>query len=227
MPKIADNVNAVRERIAAAAARAARGAEEVVLVAVAKTRPAADVRAAVAAGVEVIGENRIQEAEPKIGELADVDCAWHMVGHIQRNKAARAVRLFDMIESLDSPRLADALDRRAEAEGKRVSVLIEVNASGEDAKFGISPEGAEDFAGYVAGRRNLSPEGLMTVGPLGGGPGATAEAFRMLRRLFENVAPLLGPSFRYLSMGMTDDFELAIEEGSNMVRVGRAIFGER
>lgn len=227
MPKIADNVNAVRERIAAAAARAARDAEEVVLVAVAKTRPAADVRAAVAAGVEVIGENRIQEAEPKIGELADVDCTWHMVGHLQRNKAARAVRLFDMIESLDSPRLADALDRRAETEGKRVSVLIEVNASGEDAKFGISPEGAEDFAGYVADCRNLSPEGLMTVGPLGGGPGATVEAFRMLRRLFENVAPLMGPSFRYLSMGMTDDFELAIEEGSNMVRVGRAIFGER
>jgi pyridoxal phosphate enzyme (YggS family) len=196
-------------------------------VAVAKTRPPADVREAVAAGVRVVGENRIQEAEAKIAALADVDCAWHMVGHLQRNKAGRAVRLFNLIESLDSPRLADALDRHAAAEGKRVPVLIEVNTSGEDTKFGVTAEEAGDFAAYVAARANLSLEGLMTVGPLGGGPGATAEAFRRLRRLFEDVAPSAGPSFRYLSMGMTDDFESAIEEGSNMVRVGRAIFGER
>jgi len=213
--------------MAAAAARAGRDAEAVTLVAVAKTRPPADVRAAVAAGVRVVGENRIQEAEPKLAELADVDCAWHLVGHLQRNKAGKAVRLFDMIESLDSPRLADALDRHGEAEGKRVPVLIEVNTSGEDAKFGVAPGEAEDFAGYVAARPNLSLEGLMTVGPLGVGSGATAEAFRALRRLFEKLAPAAGPSFQYLSMGMTDDFELAIEEGSNMVRVGRAIFGER
>jgi pyridoxal phosphate enzyme (YggS family) len=227
MTEIADNLAAVTERIAAAAARAGRDAADVMLVAVAKTRPAADVRAAVAAGVRVVGENRIQEAEPKLAEMADVDCVWHMVGHLQRNKAGKAVRLFDMIESLDSRRLADALDRHGEAEGKRVPVLIEVNTSGEDTKFGVAPEEAEDFAGYVAGRRNLSLEGLMTVGPLGAGPGATAEAFRTLRRVFEQLAASAGPSFRYLSMGMTDDFELAIEEGSNVVRVGRAIFGER
>jgi pyridoxal phosphate enzyme (YggS family) len=227
MTEIADNVEAVRERIAAAAMRAGRDAADVTLVAVAKTRPAADVRAAVAAGVRVVGENRIQEAEPKLAELADVECAWHMVGHLQRNKAARAVRLFDMIESLDSRRLADALSRYGEAEGKRVPVLVEVNTSGEDTKFGVPPAEAEEFAGYVAVCENLSLEGLMTVGPLGGGPGATAEAFRTLRRLFEKLAPAAGPSFRFLSMGMTDDFESAIEEGSNMVRVGRAIFGER
>jgi len=159
-------------------------------VAVAKTRPPADVREAVAAGVRVIGENRIQEAEPKIAALADVDCAWHMVGHLQRNKAGRAVRLFDLIESLDSRRLADALDRHGAAEGKRVPVLIEVNTSGEDTKFGVAAGEAGDFAAYVAARPNLSLEGLMTVGPLGGGPGATAEAFRRLRRLFEDAAPL-------------------------------------
>lgn len=227
MTEIADNVKAVRDRMAAAATRAGREAEAVTLVAVAKTRPPADIRAAVEAGVRVVGENRLQEAEPKLAELTDVDCAWHMVGHLQRNKAGRAVRLFDMIESLDSPRLADALNRHGEAEGKRVSVLIEVNTSGEDAKFGVAPDEADDFAGYVAGCGNLSLEGLMTVGPLGLGAGATAEAFRELRRLFEKLAPAAGTSFRYLSMGMTDDFELAIEEGSNMVRVGRAIFGER
>lgn len=227
MAEIADNVAAVRERVAAAAARAGREAADVLLVAVAKTRPAADVRAAVAAGVTAVGENRIQEAEPKLAELADVDCSWHMVGHLQRNKAGKAVRIFDMIESLDSARLADALDRHGEGEGKRVPVLIEVNTSGEDTKFGVSPGEAEDFAGYVADLRHLSLEGLMTVGPLAGGPGAAADAFRTLRRLFEQLAPSAGPSFRYLSMGMTDDFELAIEEGSNVVRVGRAIFGER
>lgn len=227
MTEIANNLAAVNERIAAAAARAGRDAADVMLVAVAKTRSATDVRAAVAAGIRVVGENRIQEAEPKLAELAGVDCVWHMVGHLQRNKAGKAVRLFDMIESLDSRRLADALDRHGEAEGKRVPVLIEVNTSGEDTKFGVAPGEAEDFAGYVADRRNLSLEGLMTVGPLGAGPGATAEAFRTLRRLFEKLVPSAGPSFRFLSMGMTDDFELAIEEGSNVVRVGRAIFGER
>ena len=227
MTEIANNLAAVNERIAAAAARAGRDAADVMLVAVAKTRSATDVRAAVAAGIRVVGENRIQEAEPKLAELADVDCVWHMVGHLQRNKAGKAARLFDMIESLDSRRLADALDRHGEVEGKRVPVLIEVNTSGEDTKFGVAPGEAEDFAGYVADRRNLSLEGLMTVGPLGAGPGATAEAFRTLRRLFEKLVPSAGPSFRFLSMGMTDDFELAIEEGSNVVRVGRAIFGER
>ena len=227
MTEIANNLAAVNERIAAAAARAGRDAADVMLVAVAKTRSATDVRAAVAAGIRVVGENRIQEAEPKLAELAGVDCVWHMVGHLQRNKAGKAVRLFDMIESLDSRRLADALDRHGEAEGKRVPVLIEVNTSGEDTKFGVAPGEAEDFAGYVADRRNLSLEGLMTVGPLGAGSGATAEAFRTLRRLFEKLVPSAGPSFRFLSMGMTDDFELAIEEGSNVVRVGRAIFGER
>jgi pyridoxal phosphate enzyme (YggS family) len=227
MSTIADNVETVSERIAAAAARTGREAAEVVLVAVAKTRTAAEVRAAVAAGIETIGENRVQEAEPKIGELRDVDCAWHMVGHLQRNKAAKAVSLFDMVQSLDSPRLADELQRRAEAEDKTISVLLEVNTSGEEAKFGVSPDAAEDFAAHVAARGNLSLEGLMTVGPLGGGAGAAAKAFGTLRRIFGKIAPSLGPSFRYLSMGMTDDFELAIEEGSNMVRVGRAIFGPR
>ncbi|HUV86216.1 MAG TPA: YggS family pyridoxal phosphate-dependent enzyme [bacterium] len=227
MATIADNVRAVQDRIAAAAERAGRNAGDVTLVAAAKTRSAAQVRAVIEAGVGVIGENRVQEAEVKIRELAGVESEWHMVGHLQRNKAAKAVRLFGMVQSLDSPRLADELQKRAAAAGKVLPVLLEVNTSGEETKFGVAPQAVADFAGYVAGCANLRLEGLMTVGPLGAGTAAAASAFRTLRDLFEEIAPAFGGAFRWLSMGMTDDFELAVEEGSNMVRVGRALFGPR
>jgi pyridoxal phosphate enzyme (YggS family) len=227
MPAIADNVQAVMDRIASAAARAGRRPEDITLVAAAKTRGPTEVRAAVEAGVGTVGENRVQEAEAKISELTGVGCDWHMVGHLQRNKAAKAVQLFDMIQSLDSRRLADELHKRATAAGKVVPVLLEVNTSGEESKFGVAPEAAEDFARYVASFANLRVEGLMTIGPLAGGFAITANAFRTLRRLFEKIGPSFGVQFRWLSMGMTDDFDLAIEEGSNMVRVGRAIFGGR
>lgn len=227
MATIADNVRAVRDRIAAAAERAGRNAGDVTLVAAAKTRSAAQVRAVIEAGVRVIGENRVQEAEVKVRELAGVESEWHMVGHLQRNKAAKAVRLFEMVQSLDSPRLAAELQKRAAAAGKVLPVLLEVNTSGEETKFGVAPSAAADFAGYVAGCANLRLEGLMTVGPLGAGTAAAANAFLTLRELFEEIAPALGDAFRWLSMGMTDDFELAVEEGSNMVRVGRALFGPR
>jgi pyridoxal phosphate enzyme (YggS family) len=227
MSTIADNVRAVLERISAAAESSGRNPDAITLVAAAKTRTPAQIRAAVEAGVGVIGENRVQEAEPKIRELADVGCAWHMVGHLQRNKATKAVLLFDMIQSLDSRRLADELQKKAAAAGKVIPVLLEVNTSGEDTKFGVAPEAAEEFAGYVAAHANLRVEGLMTIGPLGGGAAAAAAAFETLRKLHEKIAPSFGRAFRWLSMGMTDDFELAIEEGSNMVRVGRAIFGPR
>lgn len=227
MPSIADNVRAVLDRVAAAAARAGRAPEDIALVAAAKTRSAAQVRAAVEAGVGFVGENRVQEAEAKIAEMADVECSWHMVGHLQRNKAAKAVRLFDMVQSLDSARLADEIQRRAEAAGKVMAVLLEINTSGEETKFGVAPAAAPDFAAYVMRRPNLRVEGLMTVGPLEAGAAANAAAFRTLRDLFEKIAPSFGADFQWLSMGMTDDFELAVEEGSNMVRVGRALFGPR
>lgn len=227
MPTIADNVRTVLDRIATAAARAGRNPEDVALVAAAKTRSAAQVRAVVEAGVKFVGENRVQEAEAKMAELADVDCAWHMIGHLQRNKAAKAVRFFDVVQSLDSPRLADELQKRAAAADKVMTVLLEVNTSGEETKYGVVPEAAADFAAYAATCANLRVEGLMTIGPLGAGPATTVAAFQMLRDLFEKIAPSLGGDFRWLSMGMTDDFELAVEEGSNMVRVGRALFGSR
>jgi pyridoxal phosphate enzyme (YggS family) len=227
MSTIADNVRAVLERIYAAAERSGRNPDAITLVAAAKTRGPTQIRAAVEAGVRVIGENRVQEAEPKINELGDVGCAWHMVGHLQRNKAGKAVQLFDMIQSLDSRRLADELHKKAASAGKIMPSLLEVNTSGEDTKFGVGTEEVEEFAGYVTTHNNLRVEGLMTIGPLGGGAAATAEAFATLRGLYEKIAPSFGGAFRWLSMGMTDDFELAIEEGANMVRVGRAIFGPR
>ncbi len=227
MSTIADNVKAVLERVSAAAQSSGRSPEAITLVAAAKTRSPEQVRAAIEAGVNVVGENRVQEAEPKIQELADVECAWHMVGHLQRNKAAKAVRIFDMIQSLDSPRLADELEKKAASAGKIMPVLLEVNTSGEESKFGVAPEAAGDFASHVAAHPNLRVEGLMTIGPLAGGEAATIEAFGVLRKLYEKLAPSFGVAFRWLSMGMTDDFELAIEEGANMVRVGRAIFGPR
>ncbi len=169
----------------------------------------------------------MQEAEAKVPGLRDLPCAWHMVGHLQGNKAARAVALFDVVQSLDGARLADALNRHAAAASKNLTVLVEVNTSGEATKFGVAAEEAADLVGYAASRPRLVVAGLMTVGPLGAGEAETARAFRALKRLYDDITPTAGPAFTYLSMGMTDDFELAIAEGSNMVRVGRAIFGPR
>jgi pyridoxal phosphate enzyme (YggS family) len=224
---IGANFKFVRDRVTAAADRAGRSAGEVSLVAVAKTRAAGEVRAAYDAGARVIGENRVQEAEPKMAALAGLACEWHMVGHLQRNKAAKAVKAFDVIQSLDSRRLADELARRAEQEGKRVVVLLEVNTSAEATKCGVAPEEAADFTGHVVARRELDLAGLMTVGPLTDDVREITRAFRKLKRLYDDLAAISGGSFKYLSMGMTDDFEIAISEGSNMVRIGRAIFGPR
>lgn len=224
---VADNVARVRERIAAAAARAGRGAGDVTLVVVTKTRTPAEVRAAVEAGVALVGENRVQEAEEKIAQLGGLACEWHLVGHLQRNKARAAARLFAMVQSLDSEKLADALERQSAEAGRTLPVLVEVNTSAEDTKFGALPGAAPALAAYAASRPHLRLSGLMTVGPLTADARAIGRAFAALRRLYEDLAPLYGADFKHLSMGMTDDFEMAITEGSNMVRVGRAIFGPR
>jgi pyridoxal phosphate enzyme (YggS family) len=225
--EITDNVRRVSERIARAAAAAGRRAAEITLVAVTKTRTVKEIRAAADAGVTVFGENRVQEAETKIPALADLRARWHLVGHLQRNKAARAVTLFDYIQTVDSERLATALNVHAENALKRIPVLIEVNTSGEDAKFGVPPAAAADLAAFVSLQPRLALEGLMTVGPLTTDVRAITAAFRELRRRFDEVKPAAGAGFKHLSMGMTDDFELAIAEGSTMVRIGRAIFGPR
>ncbi len=215
---LAANLAAVRARIAAAAARAGRDASEVRLIAVAKTKSAAAVRAAIAAGATDIGENYVQEGAAKRAAVGDGAC-WHFIGRLQRNKAGRAVAAFDYIHTVDSAALGAALARQGAARGRVVRVLVEVRLGGEASKVGVDPAALPDL--LVALRDpHLVVDGLMTVPPPGP-PEATRLFFRQLRALRDEAG------LRELSMGMSDDFEVAVEEGATMVRVGRAIFGAR
>lgn len=225
---IADNVRDVLDNVAAAAERSLRDALDVTLVAVTKTVPPERIAEAIRAGVTAIGENRIQEAERKFGAgLPPVKK--HLVGHLQTNKARKALELFDMIQSLDSMRLAQELSSRCLATDSRADVLVEVNTSGEDSKYGFEPEQVVDAVGEMADLSGLRILGLMTVGAFLDDPGDVRPCFRRLRELRDEIeeAVIPGVSMEHLSMGMTNDFEVAIEEGSTMIRVGRAIFGDR
>jgi hypothetical protein len=224
LSSVAENVIGVRERILRAAEKAGRRGEEVRLVAVTKTRPPETVREVLAAGVEELGENYVQEAEEKWAALGKVPAVRHLIGHLQRNKAGKAAALFDMVQTVDSLALAEALGRRAGLLGRTLDVLIEVNLSGEATKFGVAPEEALDLAAEVAAVPHLRLQGFMGMGPLGADERTVAQSFRRGRALFEKLP---GEHRRVLSMGMTGDFELAIAEGSTMVRVGTGLFGAR
>jgi pyridoxal phosphate enzyme (YggS family) len=217
----------VRARIVAAAGRAGRGADDVVVVAVSKTVPLERLRSAPAAGIADLGENRVQEAAAKIEALGH-GVTWHLVGHLQRNKAKAAVTLFDLIHSVDDVELATALDRHAGVLGKRQRVLFQVNVSGEASKSGFTAAELRTVVERLAALPHLQPEGLMTIAPQGAGEEELRGIFRALRLLRDQLAPAFpGGPWRHLSMGMTDDYEIAVEEGATLVRVGRAIFGER
>ncbi len=226
---LSDRLRRVERRIAEAAERCGRDPREIRLVAVSKTFGAEKMLEALEAGVKILGENRVQEARAKFPAvektLRAVSGEFHLVGHLQRNKAKDAVRLFDLIHSLDSERIAREVDRRAGENGKIQRVLIEVNTSGEPQKYGISPRETEEMVAIVSALPHLKLEGLMTVGPLYGGLHGARECFRLLRRLRDEAGGV--DRLPVLSMGMTADFEIAIEEGSTMVRIGTAIFGER
>jgi pyridoxal phosphate enzyme (YggS family) len=225
---IRDGVLQVMERIEDAAARALRDPADVRLVAVTKTVTREHIIEAIEAGVTCIGENRVQEAERKFGGgLPTVEK--HLVGHLQTNKARKALELFDMIQSVDSLRLARELATRAEAAGGSIGVLVEVNTSGEEAKYGFAPEDTVEAVRGMADFRGIRVTGLMTVGAFLPDPEDVRPCFRRLRELRDAVeeAVIPGVAMDHLSMGMTNDFEVAIEEGATMVRVGRAIFGER
>ena len=223
MTVIAQNLARVWKKIEAAAKRSGRGREEVTLVAVTKKVGVDRIREAIAAGVTDIGENYVQEAQEKWIELREA-ARWHFIGHLQRNKAKAAVEFFDMIHSVDSIALATEIGRRARALDKRVDVLIEVNVAGEAAKFGAPPDETLDFAGEVAEVDGIRLRGLMGMAPFVDDPELTRPYFSLLRRLFDKLPP---ENRIYLSMGMTQDFEVAIEEGATMVRIGTAIFGLR
>ena len=229
---IAQNVAEIQERIATAARRARRDPKEITLMAVSKTFAPDRIREAHQAGLRVFGENRLQEFAGKAGALADIrDAEWHMIGHLQTNKALRTVELFDAVDSVDSLRLAEKLNSSAAEIQKKLAVLIEINVGGEAAKSGLSTESSalEELLRGAPGLENLEFRGLMTIPPFSEDPQQARRYFRKLRELRDqfSVRRLQRVGMDVLSMGMSHDFEVAIEEGSTCVRVGTAIFGER
>ncbi len=216
----------IQSRVALAAHRAGKKPEEITVVAVSKLFPAEAIRAAVESGIADIGESRVQEAEEKIKSLGGI-ARWHMIGHLQSNKAKRAIELFDMIQSVDSLKLAQLINQYAADANKKIECLLEINCSGEKSKYGLEPQEVTSMIAEVSSLNNIGLSGLMTVGPLTDDDYAIRKAFASTAGLFQKGKQIAGESFRYLSMGMSSDFETAIEEGSNMVRIGTAIFGER
>jgi len=226
---IKENLIRVNERIAGAAERVGRRAQEITLIAVSKTHPASEIRAAFDAGVMHFGENRVQEWEGKRGEIADLAGRWHLVGHLQSNKAARAAKLFHSVDSVDGFALAQRLDRaRAElAAAEKLRVLIEVQIANEISKSGVAMADLPSLAERVLQLPNLSLAGLMCIPPFLGKAEAVRSYFGGLRELRDSLQTQLGRELPVLSMGMSHDFEVAIEEGATEVRVGTALFGVR
>src|SRR5438094_7293759 len=226
MNSIAENLERVREQIAQAAARAGRVAEEIELVAIAKTHPAEKVREAIETGQTLFGESRVQEARAKIPELPS-NLRWHFVGHLQKNKIRHALPLFEMIHSVDSLVLAKEINRIAEEEGLHPRVLLGVNVAGEGSKFGFKPETLRAEMELLLALPRLTIEGLMTIPPLAGEAEASRKFFVQLRDLRDAFEKQFDVTLPHLSMGMTNDIPVGVEEGATLVRVGTAIFGER
>lgn len=201
---------------------------DVELVAAAKTRQPAEILEAVEAGVKIIGENYVQEAE-RAYEAAGNRVKWHFIGHLQKNKVKKAVRIFDMIETVDSSELAREIDKRCSQIGKVMPILIEINSGREEQKAGVLPEKTEQLIREISAYQNIKVMGLMTMGPFAGDPEDSRPYFVETRKIFERIEQLQLPNvdMRYLSMGMTNSYKIAIEEGTNIVRIGSKIFGER
>ena len=229
MPDIKENVARVLERIAAACRRCGRRPEEVKLLAVSKNFPAERIRVAYEAGLGEFGENRVQEAEAKRPALSDLNITWHLVGHLQTNKARTARELFDWIHSVDSLRLAQKLEQTASPASARLPVLLEVNLGGEESKAGVGEKEIIPLAEQVSQFATLELRGLMVIPPFFDDPEKVRPYFRRLRGLAREIEArnIPGVSMQELSMGMSHDFEVAIEEGSTIIRVGTAIFGAR
>lgn len=224
---LSERLERIRERIDRATERSGRAPGSVRLLAVTKGFPASVARDALSLGLRELGENRVQEADAKIPEVGPGP-RWHLVGHLQRNKAKRAVALFDEIHSLDGEDLVEELGRRAAAEGKSIAGYVEVNTSGDPGKHGVAPEETMPLLTRARHEKAIAVAGLMTIGPLHGGPDGARASFRALARLRgEAVAAGLLPAGAGLSMGMSDDFEIAVEEGATIVRIGSALFGPR
>jgi hypothetical protein len=228
---IKDNLDEVRRRIASASFSVSRCPDDIRLVCVTKNIDVPRIKEVIGCGVRDIGENRIQEAKGKFELLSGYGLTWHLVGHLQRNKVKDAVRMFDLIQSVDSLRLAQEINKQAQKMGKVVDILIQVNTTKEVSKFGISPDESFNLLKEILTFKNLRPRGLMTIAPVVERPQEARPCFRVLKGLLERLNRLLrnhlSSPLETLSMGMSGDFEVAIQEGSNMVRIGRAIFGQR
>ena len=221
------NLERVRERIERAAARASRSPEEITIVAVSKTFPAEAIQAAYDVGLRHFGENRVQEFEAKQPKLASLDAVWHFIGHLQRNKARRAVQLFHRVDGVDNLALAHAMQSEAAAQEKRLPILIEVRLGDEPTKTGIAEADLSALADGIASSSNLKLRGLMGVPPYFDDVERTRPYFRKLREMRDGLSQRLGFPLPVLSMGMSHDFEIAIEEGATEIRVGTALFGDR
>jgi len=223
------NVDTIRRRIAGACTRAGRTPDEVTLVAVSKTFPAGAIREAVRAGVTDIGENYVQELLAKREQLAPEQIRWHFIGHLQSNKVRHIAPWITLIHAVDSLGVAQEIDRRAARAGRVIDFLVEVNTTGEETKFGVSPDATVSFLRSLEGLGHVRAAGLMTIGPFLPDPEGSRPIFRTLRHLRDEIRALgqANATMQHLSMGMTGDFEVAIQEGATLVRIGTAIFGSR
>jgi len=229
MSAIENNVRIVKENIAEICAKLNRQPEEIEIVAVVKTKPAEIVEETIRAGIQIIGENRVQEAGQKKAAVSG-SAIWHMVGHLQTNKARKALKIFDLIQSVDSLHLAEVLDSESKRITKTTDILIQVNTSGEASKFGTEPARAIELIEQISMQfDSLRILGLMTIGLFTRDPKKIRPCFMRLRKLSEHISSRHFPNvqMRFLSMGMTDDYQIALEEGANMIRLGRVLFGER
>jgi pyridoxal phosphate enzyme (YggS family) len=222
---VQDNVARIKRDIDESLDKSGRKGASVAIIAVTKTLPADAVTAVVAAGITDIGESRVKETAEKKPSVT-VSCKWHLIGHLQKNKVNKALDLYDMLHSVDSYELAEAIDARAQSP---VDILVQVNSSGEETKFGLDPELVTDVIRRIGGLKKIMVRGLMTIGPLTDDETQIRHSFRMTRSLFDDLKGLDLPNCRmeYLSMGMSGDYRIAVEEGSNMVRIGTALFGKR
>lgn len=226
METIKNNLETINKKIKKAALKVNRNFREIKLVAVTKTATIEQIKEAISTGVKIIGENKVQEAKEKY-QILTADIEWHLVGHLQTNKVKYAIEIFDFIHSVDSIRLAKEIDKRSLQFGKITNVLVEVNISGEETKYGIKPEQVEPFLKEISEFSRIRVRGLMTIAPIVEDKEEVRPYFRKLRELSKEIKSknIKNVKMDHLSMGMTDDFEVAIEEGANMVRIGRGIFG--
>ena len=225
--RLADSLPEIQERITNAVERSGRGRDDITLVAVTKAHPIDAVHAALAHGLFHLGENRVEELEWKAASLGDERVRWHMIGHVQRRKVPRLLGRADLVHSVDSIPLAEQLSKRSVAAGELEDVLVQVNTSGEETKGGFSAEGSEEEISAILRLPGLNTRGLMTMAPFTDDETVLRKTFRRVRILHEELCGMEGYSGEQLSMGMTNDFEVAIEEGSTMIRIGTALFGRR